>query len=80
MKLWRKMAKKTDGIGNGRKIKYQMQMEEMMFKNLPKKYPLLDALFERAGITYALSKQQQSVLARMIENTKVKQEKTNEAE
>ena len=55
MKLWRRLAKKTvDETGatvrDGRAIKRGYQMQEMFMKQLPKTYPLLDALFARAGV------------------------------
>lgn len=80
MKLWRRMAKKDeDGRRNGRQIKYHMWMEEQMFKKQARSYPLLDALFKRAGMSYVLSNAQKATLKRMIEEAQAK-EKTNEAE
>jgi len=50
-KLWRREAKKElSGRRTGRQIKYARQMEEAMFKNAVKIYPLLDALFKRSNV------------------------------
>lgn len=65
-RLWRREAKD----GNGRQIKYMAQMQEMMFKTQAKGYPLLDALFKRAGMTYVLTNKQQEALKNMIEKSK----------
>lgn len=54
MKLWRKEAMKEgkqNGARPGRRIKNAAQMQEMMFRRLPKSHPLLNALFKRAGIS-----------------------------
>lgn len=68
MKLWRKLSKKEkDGTRTGRSIKHQMQMAEMIGKQNKITYPLLDTLFERAGIRYTLSKKQQETLKKMAE-------------
>lgn len=80
MKLWRKLAMKN-GKGTGRAIKYRMWMEEQAFKSSARSYPLLDALFKRAGMTYALSNKQQETLRGMIEKIakeKTEKESTNE--
>ena len=66
MKLWRKLATK----GNGRAIKHQMLMQEMMTKGAVRTYPLLEALFKRASMTYNLSAKQQEVLKKMIDESK----------
>lgn len=78
---WRREATKDEsGIGNGRQIKYMAQMQEMMFKNQPKSYPLLEALFKRAGMTYTLSAKQQETLKRMLEATAAKEAAKQEVE
>lgn len=84
MKLWRKLAKKqyNEQTGqverNGRSIKQTMIMQELMTKNMARTTPLIDALFKRAGIQYSLSKKQQAVLKKMVEESK-DQETANEA-
>ena len=66
MKLWRKLAKKDEsGKRNGRQIAYEFRMGEQMNKYTAKTYPLLEALYKRAGITYALTKKQQEILKQM---------------
>lgn len=53
MKLWRKLAMeqgKKNGSRPGRSIKQGMQLEEYMFRNSVKTYPLLTALFANAGL------------------------------
>lgn len=57
-RLWRKEAKKTvgeDGVvrRNGRQLKQMGLMQDYFFKNSPKTYPLLNALFDRVGLTPA---------------------------
>ena len=72
MKLWRKQAKKTkDQNGreidrNGRQIRYQGFMSEQILKLQPRTYPLLDALIERAGLKFVMSKKEEAKLAEMI--------------
>lgn len=81
MKLWRKLGRKQeDGTRTGRSIKYQMQMSEYFLKNSKKSYPLLDALFKHAGVTYALTAKQQEALQAMFANAGSHQheEATNE--
>ena len=80
MKLWRKLAKKdpVTGVRNGRQIAYQMRMSEVMFKQSKKSYPLLDALFEKSGQTYVLTKKQQEALKQMVENANRNKEEVNE--
>lgn len=79
MKLWRKLAKKqfNEQTGqverNGRSIKHNMMMQELMMKNIARTTPLLEALFKRAGIQYSLTKKQQEVLQKMIEESKNKE-------
>lgn len=69
MKLWRKKAKKEFNsevggiVRNGRRIKYAMQMEEMLFKKATKTYPLLDTLFSKGDIQFVLTKAQKQGLA-----------------
>lgn len=77
MKLWRKQAKKDPVTGqrNGRQIRQQQYISEQMFKNLKLSYPLLDALIERSGITFVMSKKEQAMLKQMIEK---EQEQANE--
>ena len=69
MKLWRKLAKKDPDTGrrNGRDIAYQLRMSDMMSKQSKKSYPLLEALFKKASMTYILTKKQQDALKTMIE-------------
>lgn len=50
MKLWRKEAMKS-GKRSGRRIKYAAQMQESMFRRLPKSTPVLNMLFKRVGIS-----------------------------
>jgi predicted solute-binding protein len=70
MKLWRKLSKKQpDGSRTGRQIAHQMRMFEALSKQSKKSYPLMDALFERAGFTYVLTRKQQETLKTMIEST-----------
>ena len=84
MKLWRKQAKKTkDKNGheisrNGRQIRYESFIGESMLKLQPRTYPLLDALFERSGIKFVMSKKEEAKLAEMIAS--VSKETTNETE
>lgn len=49
MKLWRKQAM-VAGKGTGRGIRRQAMMEEVFFQKLPKTYPLLNRVLERAGV------------------------------
>lgn len=53
---------------NGRSIKNQIQMSEYFTKRSKRSYPLLDALFKKAGIQYTLTAKQQEALKTMIEN------------
>ena len=68
MKLWRKIAKKDPVTGkrNGRQIRYQGFMSEQILKLQPRTYPLLDALIERAGLKFVMSKKEEAKLAEMI--------------
>ena len=50
MKMWRKQSMK-EGKGSGRGIKRANQMQELMFKSSVRTYPLMEAMFARAGIT-----------------------------
>ena len=53
MKLWRKLAMKRgkkNGSRPGRSIKQGMQLEEYVFRNSIKTYPLLTAMFANAGL------------------------------
>lgn len=56
MKLWRKLAKKQYDpkvgavVRNGRQIKYMHQMQEYLFKNEAKVYPLLAQILVHSGI------------------------------
>lgn len=73
MKMWRKLGRKVeqeDGtiIRTGRNIKYQNQMLESLSKKYKKSTNLLDALFKRANIQYALTNKQQEALKTMINN------------
>ena len=82
MKLWRKQAKKTkNNFGeeidrNGRQIRYQGFMSEQILKLQPRTYPLLDALIEKAGLKFVMSKKEEARLAEMIAS--VSEEKTDE--
>lgn len=49
MKLWRKLAM-VNGKRSGRQIKYMHQMQESIFKQQARTYPLLSQLFASAGI------------------------------
>ena len=68
MKLWRKQAKKDPVTGkrNGRQIRYQSFVSEQVLKMQPKSYPLLDALIEKSGITFVMSKKEQAKLEELI--------------
>lgn len=81
MKLWRKQSM-TAGKRSGRQIKQAARMQEMMMAGSPKTYPLLEAMFKCAGVTYNLSKAQQVTLQRMIEesNANATEEIADEAE
>ena len=75
MKLWRKLAKKNElGVSDGRQIKQQLQMSEMMTKQSKMTYPLLEVLFKKAGIEYALTKKQQEALKTMLAEQAAKDE------
>ena len=53
MKLWRKLAMeqgKKNGSRPGRSIKQGMQLEEYVFRNSMKTYPLLDVMFANASL------------------------------
>ena len=82
MKLWRKLAKKTkDKNGreinrNGRQIRYEGFVSEQVLKLQPRTYPLLDALIEKAGLKFVMSKKEEAKLAEMIAS--VNEEKTDE--
>lgn len=55
MKMWRKQAMKegkdADGGRPGRRIRQSYVTEKYVFGNMPKTYPLLNALFKRAGLS-----------------------------
>jgi hypothetical protein len=72
-RAWRKEGKNH----NGRGIKNFNMMMQAMSKKQPRTYPLLESLFDRAGVSYSLSKKQQDVLKKMVDETKSK-EGTNE--
>lgn len=78
MKLWRKQAKKDPVTGkrNGRQIRYEGYMSEQILKLQPRTYPLLDALIEKAGLKFVMSKKEEAKLAEMIAS--VSEEKTDE--
>lgn len=61
---------------NGREIAYRLRMNETMAKTMTKTYPLLDALIERAGIKFVMSKKEEAKLAEMIAS--VSKETTDE--
>lgn len=56
MKLWRKLAKKEFDpkvggvVRTGRQIKHMHQMQEYIFKQQPRIYPLLARLFVHSGL------------------------------
>jgi hypothetical protein len=82
MKLWRKIAKKTEDesgqiVRNGRSLRDQMHMMEQFGKSQKKSYPLLDALLNKAQVTYVLTAKQQNALKTMIESEN--KEEVNEA-
>lgn len=54
MKLWRRLAKKDNGVRNGRAIRYQSYMYEQILKTQKGSYPLLDILLSRAGIKFEI--------------------------
>jgi hypothetical protein len=63
MKYWRRTAKKDEnGKRTGREIKSMMQWSEAMGKTAKLSYPLLDALFTRAGVRYTLTAKQVEAL------------------
>lgn len=79
MKLWRKLAKKENAgtdfeKRNGREIKHQIMMSEQMGKSQKKSYPLLEALFKKAEIRYALTKKQQEALIQLAAEEAAKDE------
>ena len=77
MKLWRKLAKKDkDGKRNGRELTYQLRMSEQFSKFQPKTNDFIDALFQRAGIKFVMSKKEEAKLKEMIAS--VNEEKTDE--
>lgn len=81
MKLWRKLAKKAEGgKRNGREIRYQLFIGEQMAKTAKRSYPLLDALIEKAGIKFVMSKKEQAKLKEIVESVSKEKEVTNEAE
>lgn len=67
MKLWRKLAKKkfdpTVGaiVRNGRQIKYMYQMQENLFRQQPKVYPLLARILVHSGIATLAPQDQEPV-------------------
>lgn len=79
MKLWRKLAKKEpNGKRNGRDIRYQLFIGEQMAKTSKKSYDLLDALIQRAGIKFVMTKKEEAKLKEMIESVSKKEEVTDE--
>lgn len=68
MKLWRKLAKKDPVTGkrDGREIAYQLRMSEMTSKYQTKTFPLLDALIQKAGIKFIMTKKEEARLQEMI--------------
>lgn len=68
MKLWRKLATKEPITGkrNGRDIAHQLRVNEMVGKMQPKTYPLLDALIQKAGIKFIMTKKEEAKLQEMI--------------
>lgn len=71
MKLWRKMGRKEvreDGTvqRTGRLIKQSFQLQEYALRNAKKTTPLLDALFDRAGIKFTLTAKQIEAFNDMI--------------
>lgn len=51
---------------NGRDIAYQLRVNEMIGKTQPKTYPLLDALIQKAGIKFIMTKKEEAKLQEMI--------------
>lgn len=78
MKLWRKLSM-TNGKGSGKRIKRAHSMQEYIFKNSARTYPLLTALLGRAGVTV---NQDNSVvqLEAAIADAAANMEKINEAQ
>jgi hypothetical protein len=65
MKLWRKLAMeqgKKNGSHPGRSIKQGMQLEEYVFRNSTKTYPLLTAIFANAGLVPQVKQEKQEVV------------------
>ena len=59
MKLWRKQAMKEgkqNGKRPGRQIRYANAMQEMIFKRMPRTYPLLNKMFVHAGVIVPAAK------------------------
>jgi hypothetical protein len=67
MKLWRKMAM-VEGKGTGRKIKYMHQMQEAVFKNQQRIYPLLARVLVHSGIATVGKADGTSLKERIAEN------------
>lgn len=51
---------------NGRELAYQFRMGEQMSKYGTKTYPLLDALIQKSGIKFVMTKKEEAKLAEMI--------------
>ena len=51
---------------NGRDIAYQGRIAEMVLKQQSKSYPLLDALIQRAGIKFIMTKKEEAKLQELL--------------
>jgi hypothetical protein len=83
MKLWRKLAKKENAgtdfeKRNGREIRNNLMWSEQMSTVQKKSYPLLDALIQKAGIKFVMTKKQEAKLKEMI--AEANKEVANETE
>jgi hypothetical protein len=83
MKLWRKLAKKENAgtdfeKRNGREIRNNLMWSDQMSTVQKKSYPLLDALIQKAGIKFVMTKKQEAKLKEMI--AEANKEVANETE
>lgn len=62
---------------NGREIAYRLRMGDAFAKMQPKTTPLLDSLFQRAGLKFVMTKKEEARLAEMIASVN-KEETTDE--
>lgn len=64
---------------NGREIRYQLYISEQISKTQKRSTDLLDALIDRAGIKFIMTKKEQNRLKEMIEQvSKTNEEQVNE--